>query len=85
MPQLIIKIVDRGTNHKNQKTGETKPSQTGHMWFELIDYNGNILLMVLLQHLVMKESHLLQDVSMITTTPPTTSTNPKAIIKDLLR
>jgi len=37
MPQLIIKIVDRGTNHTNQKTGETKPSLTGHMWFELVD------------------------------------------------
>jgi hypothetical protein len=42
MPQLIIKIVDRGTNHTNQKTGETKPSLTGHMWFELVDDNGNI-------------------------------------------
>jgi len=42
MPQLIIKIVDRGTNRTNQKTGETKPSQTGHMWFELVDDNGNI-------------------------------------------
>jgi hypothetical protein len=42
MPQLIIKIVDRGTNHTNQKTGEAKPSQTGHMWFELVDDSGNI-------------------------------------------
>ena len=42
MPQLIIKIVDRGTNHTNQKTGETKPSLTGHMWFELVDDSGNV-------------------------------------------
>lgn len=42
MPQLVIKIVDRGTDHTNQKTGESKPSQTGHMWFELVDDNGNV-------------------------------------------
>ena len=42
MPQLIIKIVDRGTNHTNQKTGEAKPSLTGHMWFELVDDGGNV-------------------------------------------
>ena len=43
MPQLVVKIVDRGTNHTNPKTGESKPSKTGHMWFELIDDNGNVI------------------------------------------
>tara|TARA_B100000497_G_C7490232_1_gene300137 strand:+ start:520 stop:684 length:165 start_codon:yes stop_codon:yes gene_type:complete len=40
MPQLIIKIVDRGTEINDPTTNDISLSQTGHMWFELVDDNG---------------------------------------------
>ena len=42
MPQLIIKIVDRGTEINDPTTNDISLSQTGHMWFELVDDSGNI-------------------------------------------
>jgi len=42
MPQLVIKIVDRGTEIVDPTTNDISLSQTGHMWFELVDDNGNI-------------------------------------------
>jgi len=42
MPQLIIKIVDRGTEINDPITNDISLSQTGHMWFELVDDSGNI-------------------------------------------
>ncbi|MDA9231276.1 hypothetical protein N9O56_01750 [Rickettsiales bacterium] len=42
MPQLIIKIADRGTEYTNQDNNQQHDSATGHMWFELVDDNGNV-------------------------------------------
>ncbi|MBM5783203.1 MAG: hypothetical protein FJ368_07290, partial [Pelagibacterales bacterium] len=43
MPKLVIKIVDAGTDHTNQKNGITTQSATGHMWWELYNDNGEII------------------------------------------
>lgn len=40
--KLVIKIVNKGTDHTNFETGVTKPSATGHMWWEIHESNDKI-------------------------------------------